>query len=385
MYRVFSILVVAISLFALGGCEQEPSIRPSGKVIKVGFIGPFTGPESTQGRESIKGIRIAMHVQPLLHNGDAIEMIVENDHGDPELTERALRKLVQEDDVTAVFLASASNTVLAVAPTVDSLEIPAIALAATHPDIAKQGRFMSQLCFDDHFQGSVAALFVADELLIEHATVFTDTGNLHSSFLADEFVRKFESVDGVVSDIIQVNTGQPDYVELMKNSMEKGSRLLYMPVTDKYLMEIILAVRELGWAVDLMGADGLAASMLHDHPDFLSELDGIYVTDFFSKADRIHSRTVFGRKMAKTFRSLFAGYPSSYTGLGAEGYGILYEAMNKCSDPANRECVNSMIRTTNGFVGVAGKISIGADGKAARPLLISRIKDRELKTVVKVH
>ena len=245
MYRINYLLLLIVSTFILCGCEQQPSIEPSGKVIKIGFVGPFTGPAGAQGRESEKGVRTAMQIQPMLRNGDVKELIIENDNDDPELTEGALRKLAQEDKVSAVLLASSSNAALHTTPIVDSIEIPVIALLATHPDVSKSDGFVSQLCFDDKFQGLVAALFVADELLIEKVTVFTDMENVHSSYLANEFIRKFKSVDGEISGTIEVNAARNDYVEILKNAWEKGSLALYMPVAEKHVVEIIRAVREL--------------------------------------------------------------------------------------------------------------------------------------------
>jgi hypothetical protein len=44
-----------------------------------------------------------------------------------------------------------------------------------------------------------------------------------------------------------------------------------------------------------------------------------------------------------------------------------------------------MIRSTHDFKGIMGKISIGPDGKAARPLFINAIHGGEMKYIVKVY
>ena len=385
MYRINCLLLLIISAFILCGCEQQPSIEPSGKAIKIGFVGPFTGPAGAQGRESIKGVRTALQIQPMLRNGDVIELIIENDNDDPQLTERALRKLARQDKVSAVLLASSSNAALHTTSIADSIETPVLALLATHPEVSKSDGFMSQLCFDDKFQGLVAALFVADELLIEKVTVFTDMEDLHSSYLANEFIRKFKSVDGEVSATVAVNAERDDYVEILKNARENGSLALYMPVAETHVVEIIKAVREIGWTVDMIGADGLLASIQNEYPDFLPELDGLYVTDFYGSRRESSTHTSYARKLARVFDSLYTGDPSTYTAMGAEAYGILYSALDRCDDPLDRKCVNRMIRSTKDFDGVMGHISIGSDGKATRPLLVSKINNGRPEIVVSVH
>jgi hypothetical protein len=58
---------------------------------------------------------------------------------------------------------------------------------------------------------------------------------------------------------------------------------------------------------------------------------------------------------------------------------------NQCSDHEDKQCINSKIRSTTQFAGVMGKITIGPDGKAQRPLVINTIKDNQMNFVVKVY
>lgn len=384
MNRLIYFLLIIASAILFSGCEQQVAIQPSGKTVKVGFVGPFTGPFNAMGREAIKGVRTVMHMQPMLRNGDAIELVIENDNNDPELMKRALQKLVEEDKVSAILLASGSKAALKAASVADSARTPVIALLATHPGVVEKRKYVSQLCFDDRFQGSVAALYVADELLIEKVAVFTELDDLYSIFLGAQFVRKYEAVDGVITDTIVLNKDKNNYDEIFKSIRDKGTELLYFPVGSKYAIEIVKAAKRASWKPDMMGSDGLLASVLNNHPEDVRQLEGIYATDFFGTFDDL-SRTEFANRARKTYLSLFNGIPSSYTSLGAEGYGVLYAAMDQCKDTADRECINRKIRSTHDFQGLMGKISILSDGKAVRPLHINRIADGELKSVVKVY
>jgi branched-chain amino acid transport system substrate-binding protein len=384
MQRIAYYLFIVSMVYLVVGCDQKKPILPSGKVVKIGLIGPFTGADGAKGRESIKGIRTVMHMQPLLHNGDAIELVVENDDNDPELTERALRKLSQEDKVSAVLLASGTKAALKVGSFVDTSKIPVIALLATHPGVVEKREFISQLCFDDRFQGSVAALFVADELLIENVAVFTESDDMYSIFLGAEFVRKYEAVGGIITDTIVLNEEQDDYDQVLSGLRDKGAELIYIPGTEKYVLEIVKAAKNIGWEPEMMGSDGLFASVLHNSPQDVDLLTGIYSTELFGTLDNV-IKSKFAIKARKTYFSLFKGIPSSYTALGAEGYGILYAAMDKCNDSTDRECINRMIQKTDKFDGIMSRISIGTDGKAVRPLFVNRINDGKLDVVVKVY
>jgi hypothetical protein len=51
---------------------------------------------------------------------------------------------------------------------------------------------------------------------------------------------------------------------------------------------------------------------------------------------------------------------------------------NQCSDHEDKQCINSKVRSTTNFTGVMGKITIGPDGKAQRPLVVNAIKDNKM-------
>ena len=385
MNRLNLSLIILVSLFLFSGCEQQTAIQPSGKSVKVGFIGPFSGPDDAQGGESLKGVKTIMQLQPLLQNGDAIELVIENDKNDPKLTEKALRKLVEKDKVAAILLASGSHAALQAVSVADTGKTPVIALLATHPDVIANRKFVTQLCFDDKFQGSVAALFVADELLIEKVAVFTDPGNAYSIYLGAEFVRKYEHVGGEITEIVSLGNHQADYAQIMEDLQQQGTELLYFPLDAKYVMEIVKAANQIGWSVEMMGSDGLLASVINKYPEDVSYLDGIYATDFFGTIKDDDSSNDFATRARKAYYSLFHETPSTYTVLGAEGYAVLQNAMNRCEESADRICINRKIRSTHKIQGFMSKISIRADGKAERPLFVNKIRNGKLETVVKVY
>jgi len=136
-------LLVAV-VICLNGCERKPAVQPSGKTIKIGIIGPFTGADRAKGDEGLKGIKIAMQLAPRLRNGDAIELVVEDDRDDPAQSIKALKKLAQADKVSAILTLSSSGPLLRMASFADDYKTPILALVATHPDITRNNHFVSQ-------------------------------------------------------------------------------------------------------------------------------------------------------------------------------------------------------------------------------------------------
>ena len=378
MKRLIHLSVLIALMLLISGCDRKPAIEPSGKKIKVGIIAPFSGADRARGEEGVKGIKTAMQLLPYLDNGDGIELVREDAGDDPALAVRLLKKLAEVDKVSAIITFSSSGPVLAMADVADTYKIPILAALATHPDTTGHNDYVSQLCFDDIFQGMVSALFVRDELLFDEVAIFTNPDSPHSSKLAAQFEHKFKSIDGEIVDTIFLTGENKDLADTMEALRHKKPDLLYLPIGAEAVIRIIKAAENLNWKPEMMGSDGLIAEVVTKHREELGLLDGMLATDFFHSDMPL---TRFGRKV----RAIYKGQTTSYAVLGVEGYALLLHALNRCGDSADRECINNQIRSTANFTGVTGKITIGPDGKAQRPLSVNSIRNGKMKFVVKVY
>ncbi len=383
MKKINSLLPLILLVVLLFGCDRtKQSVIPSGKTIKIGVIGPMSGPEKALGLDSMEGLQTALLMHPYLHNGDALELVVEDDKNKPERTVKDFRKLVTEDKVSAIILLSASASALAVNSIADNYHIPVLVLLATHPGISKDTKFVSQLCFDNIFQGKVAALFVRDELLIERAAVFINPDSSYSSSLADEFMRKFRSIEGQIVDVIPVTAHTVDFEKIVSLLRDQDIQLLYLPVTAGDVVNIARALKKIDWKPKVMGSDGLLTNVLDRYPESVHLLNGFFTIELYSKMDE---KSSYAEKVLKFFRSHYKTRDSIYPAAGFEGTTLLMDVMNRCKNPAENECINTQLHNTTNFEGLMGKITIRANGKVQRPLIVNRIRENRLKLVVKVY
>ena len=154
MYRTWLAVLI---LFLVGACEQKPVVEPRGKTIKIGVIAPFSGSDVAKGKEGLNGVRAVTQMQPLLNNGDRIEIVTKDDRNDPKRSVMALHELAEKEKVSAVITLSGSGPVLSMARVADRYKVPILAGLATHPEVTQKSDYVSQVCFDNIFQGKVAA------------------------------------------------------------------------------------------------------------------------------------------------------------------------------------------------------------------------------------
>ena len=381
MKRFLPALLLPLILLT-AGCDRSSPITPSGKVVKIGFIGPHHGSDQDQGQNTLKGVRAGQTIIPLLKNGDRIEVIAEDSGNDPAATRRAMQKLVQDEGVSALLLGLNSQSLLQVMQFAESLQTPIIALTATHPDIVSGSTFINQLCFNDDTQGAVAALFVRDELLIKRAAVIVDPGDPHSKQLQTAFEKKFTATSGILTGSHPVTEMDK---ELLLHLQAQETELLYLPISAQSLLQEQSTLEEMNWSPKIMAVDGLLASVLGQFPEQAGNIDGIYATDVFSDSGDFVRHKRLGRAVEASFDGLFEGEKNTFTGLGVEGYAIVLYAMNQCLPAPDRQCINTAIRSTRNFEGTMSKISIDSSGRASRPVYVNTVENGLLDSVVKVY
>lgn len=124
MKKIASILfvgVVAISLALL--CPSVSQAQVKGPV-KIGFIAPLSGGMAANGKDMLTGMELYLDEIGYQVAGRKIEFIVEDDEANPAVGLTKTRKLVEKDGVHIMTGGLMASTAYALAPYIDSKEIP---------------------------------------------------------------------------------------------------------------------------------------------------------------------------------------------------------------------------------------------------------------------
>ena len=114
-------MAAAMSLVIL-----NPSVSPAqGKgPIKIGYISPLSGMMAANGKDMLGGIQLYLEEIGYQAAGRKIEFIVEDDEANPATGLTKTRKLVEKDGVHLMTGGLMASTAYALAPYIDSKEIP---------------------------------------------------------------------------------------------------------------------------------------------------------------------------------------------------------------------------------------------------------------------
>ena len=377
---ILLLLACALSWTMLIGCEELAEQEQTPLDIKLGVIGPFSGEHEEWGKSGLLGVEAVIRHHQRQNQKLQVELIKEDDQSTPAQALVALAKLTLQDQVDAVLVLSGSETMLAITQAADRYNVPIVSTLSSHPGTTETD-WVSQIIFDDIVQGTVAALFVMDELLIERSAMIWDGDDPHSKELAASFKRTYQEAGGTILSI-DISGRRDDYQGIVNQLKNNHIEFIYLPVEVGTVVKFELGARDAGYNPEGMVSDGVLSQMMLEYKDNLELLEGVLATDIFTGEVPM---SAFGNSVKDNLKRQFRTPATTLTALGCEGGQVVLTAIVKCGKNPQNECINRMIRSGNEFEGVLEPFTIDLDGKAQRPVYINKITNKRMRFLLKVN
>lgn len=348
--------------------------------VKIGVVLPLSGALSGYGQPSQKGVTLINSMEPTLANGDTVKLIIIDDKSDKVEAANAMQRLVSSDKVDAVIGEVTSTNTLAMTKMAEDTKTPLISPTATNDRVTRNREYVSRVCFSDSFQGVVGANLASRDLKAKKAAIMFDSSNDYSVGLARAFRNQFVKNGGTIAVEVQAPGGSKDFKAQLSTVKSHNVDMIYMPIYYTEGALIAVQAKQLGLKVPVVGGDGLAAD-----PIFFKlgqdAVEGYMTTDYYSPNAK--EQTPDGEKFIQAWTAKYNEPTHTWGAMTADAYKMIVAAMNKCSDPHDRVCVNKNLRATTNFTGITGTLTLKG-GDAIRPAVINEVKNGQLafKTVV---
>lgn len=124
MKKVFVLLMLMGVIGGLSLFDLPASWAQSKGPIKIGFITPLSGGMAANGKDMLAGFELYLEEIGYQVAGRKIELLVEDDEANPAVSLTKTRKLVEKDGVHIMSGGLMASTGYALAPYIDSKEIP---------------------------------------------------------------------------------------------------------------------------------------------------------------------------------------------------------------------------------------------------------------------
>lgn len=218
-------IIIALMLILSVGCQKKPA-----ETLKLGFIGPLTGPAASWGVAQKQGIEIAVEKINAEGgiNGKKIEIIYEDSQMESNKAILAMKKLTGVNKVPVVFGETASAQTLAIAPIANSTKTVLISPLSSSSAITDAGDYVFRISPADHFQASIAAEIAADKGYEKGAIIYTN--DEWGKGLADAFKEKFINMRGTIVLSEGTEGSERDFRTQLTKVKGTGVDFLYIPV-----------------------------------------------------------------------------------------------------------------------------------------------------------
>jgi branched-chain amino acid transport system substrate-binding protein len=362
------------ALFAPFGCTRRGgNCADPGGPIKIGVYGDLTGQTSSFGQSTRNGAQMAADEINANGgvNGRQVQLIHEDDQGEPGKAATVVAKLINQDQVRALIGEVASSNSIAAAPNAQKAKVPMISPSSTNPKVTQIGDYIFRVCFIDPFQGEVMAKFAANTLKAKKAAILFDSNSDYSKGLIQFFKAAFEKLGGTI--VIEKAYAQRDrdFTGQLTAIRDTTPDVIYVPGYYQEVGVIAKQTKQLGIKAPLLGGDGWDSPQLWDLGG--DALNGNYISNHYSVDDPTPVIQDFVRRYKAKFNGIA---PDAIAALGYDATMVMADAIKRAG---GTECValRDAIAQTSNYKGITGVITLNSERNAVKPAVVLELKDKK--------
>jgi branched-chain amino acid transport system substrate-binding protein len=255
-----------------------------------------------------------------------------------------------------------------------------ISPTASAPALTRGKRFTFRVCATDDAEAVAVARLTLGQLKAKRVAILRDTKNDYAVGMAETFTRELTAGGGSIVASLDYGEGDSDFRAQLTTIKAANPEALFVPGYYGDVAQIASQARDLGIRVPLVGGSGW------DSPKLL-EIGGKALEGcWFASGMRSASP-----KFVDSFRSRYGSEPDAANAEAYDAASIACAALDprpvarrnakerdalaRRSPGEVRLAVRDAIAATRDFHGASGKITIGPDGNARKPLAVFHIKE----------
>ncbi|GBC63699.1 branched-chain amino acid ABC transporter substr ate-binding protein [Desulfonema ishimotonii] len=327
--------------------------------IKIGLMAPLTGKWANEGQEMKQVVDLLADELNAAGGllGKKVEVISEDDAGDPRQGALAAQRLSTQDVVASVGTYGSSTTE-ATQGIYDEYEIIQIANASTAVRLSEKGLpLFFRSCPRDDEQGIVGAKTLIKAGYKKIALLHDNTS--YASGLATEIRNELER-EGVKPVFFEALTpGEQDYAAILTKMKGANPDVVFFT---GYYPEAGLMLRqkkEMGWNVPFMGGDAT------NNPDLIKSAGKDAAAGYMLVSPPVPGDldTPEAKAFLDAFKKKYTGQPGSiWSVLAGDGFNVICEAIQKAGTTDTKKVAEYLKTQMKDFPGLTGKLAFNNKG-----------------------
>lgn len=349
--------------------------------LKIGLIGPITGPSSDFGVPMTNGVKLAVDEINAVggYLGRPLQLVVRDDKGDPETGRKAAQEILAEGVVATIGFCNTGVAQKSI-DLFQNAKIPLIIPCATGTPLTATYPAPQSYIFRTSARDALQAPFVVEDALKrgwDKVAIFADTTGYgeagYRDVLAALEARKLKPVY-----VARFPLGVQDLRTELKAARDAGANVIIPYTVGPENAVIALGRKQLSWKVPLIGPWTLSFPFFIDGAKDAAE-DALMVQTFIAEPSN-ERRAAFLSAYARKFKSRLTvpvaaaqSYDTTYVLL----YGMFAVRDRQLSGEAIKSALETMSKPYYGVVATWERPFTVDDKDAVTPsmLLLGKVRD----------
>ncbi len=321
-----SVILIAMLALCLVGCGAGTGTGSSGDgssqaVIKIGGIGPITGPAAIYGQAVKNGAEIA--IDEINAKGDLkFELKFQDDENDAEKAVNAYNNL--KDWGMQISMGTVTTQpCIAVSGEVDSDGFFALTPSASSTDVINGKTHMFQMCFTDPNQGVASAKYIKEQNLGEKIAIIYNNSDAYSTGIYQKFQSEAETLGlNIVCVKTFTDDSANDFTSQLNEIKAADADLVFLPIYYTPASMILNQANKMKYEPKFFGVDGMDGILTLEGFD-KSLAEGVMLLTPFT-ADAEDELT---KNFVQKYTEKFNETPNQFA---ADGYDVIHAIYEAC-------------------------------------------------------
>ena len=282
--------------------------------IKIGVIGPLTGPAAIYGTAVVNAAKIAADEVNAL-GGLQIEIDAQDDEHDPEKAINAYNTVL-DNGAKLIVGTVTSGPCAAVAAKAYEERIFMLTPSASSTDVIADKDNVYQVCFTDPAQGAASAQYIAEHGLATKVAVIYNNGDVYSTGIYQTFEAKAAELGLEIVKVTTFTDETTDFSVQVTETKNAGAELVFLPIYYTPASMILTQAASMDYSPIFFGVDGMDGILTMDGFDATLAEGVMLLTPF--NADAEDEKT---QNFVAKYEEQFGETPNQFA---ADAYDCIY-------------------------------------------------------------
>lgn len=257
MTRILALWAMTLGLLGHLSLTQAQPAKPAVIPVKIGVIGPFTGPSSDFGMPMLNGIQLAAEEINAVggYLGRPLQLVIKDDQGNPDIGLKGSQELVAEGVIATLGFCNTGVAMKAL-DVFQNAKSPLIVPCSTGTPVTGKFPGPSSYIFRTAARDSIQAPFVVEDLIKRGWTkvaIFADTTGYGEAGLKD--VEAALANKGLkAAHVARFPLGVKDVKDHLTAARNAGANVVFSYTVGQENAVIANGRRDLKWDVPQVGA-----------------------------------------------------------------------------------------------------------------------------------